>query len=163
MRASLTEAMMRKDAVAAETWLREANVTPRERNKLLELTQLYGDPNVLTHAKKLFETGPIYDALLELDSVVSRCGSSDFSGSITVDLGEVRRQSYYTGVSSTLLASGPGEPIGRGGRYDQLLARYGSKHAATGFAFDVDNLSWALHTQNRNALNETSKNSTMKR
>ena len=44
----------------------------------------------------------------------------------------------------TLLAEGPGEPLGMGGRYDELLGRYDAPTPATGFAFEVDNVSWAL-------------------
>ena len=46
----------------------------------------------------------------------------------------------------TLLAKGPGEPLGVGGRYDHLLERFGAAAPATGFAFDVDNVMWALTT-----------------
>jgi ATP phosphoribosyltransferase regulatory subunit len=56
----------------------------------------------------------------------------------------LRRHSYYTGVSMTLLAAGPGEPLGMGGRYDDLLSRYDAPAPATGFAFEVDNVLWAL-------------------
>jgi ATP phosphoribosyltransferase regulatory subunit len=44
----------------------------------------------------------------------------------------------------TLLAAGPGEPLGTGGRYDDLLSRYDAPAPATGFAFEVDNVLWAL-------------------
>jgi ATP phosphoribosyltransferase regulatory subunit len=44
----------------------------------------------------------------------------------------------------TLLAAGPGEPLGMGGRYDDLLSRYDAPAPATGFAFEVDNVLWAL-------------------
>ena len=43
-----------------------------------------------------------------------------------------------------LLANGPGEPIGAGGRYDRLYELFGAPHAAAGFAFDLGNLCWAL-------------------
>ena len=59
-------------------------------------------------------------------------------------LSDLRRHSYYTGVSMTLLAAGPGEPLGMGGRYDDLLSRYDAPAPATGFAFEVDNVVWAL-------------------
>jgi ATP phosphoribosyltransferase regulatory subunit len=61
-----------------------------------------------------------------------------------VDLGEVRGAGYYTGVSFALFAKGPGEAIASGGRYDQLLARYGKPLPATGAGIDVENLLWAL-------------------
>jgi ATP phosphoribosyltransferase regulatory subunit len=47
-------------------------------------------------------------------------------------------------MSFSLLAEGPGEPVGLGGRYDRLLGRYGMDQPATGFAFDLENLQWAL-------------------
>ncbi|MCC6872939.1 MAG: ATP phosphoribosyltransferase regulatory subunit, partial [Sandaracinaceae bacterium] len=48
-----------------------------------------------------------------------------------------------------LLARGPGEPIGAGGRYDTLLARFGLDLPATGFGLDVGNLEWALEAAGR--------------
>ena len=56
----------------------------------------------------------------------------------------MRGASYYTGPSFTLLARGPGEPVGAGGRYDGLLARFGAAQPATGFGIDLANLEWAL-------------------
>jgi ATP phosphoribosyltransferase regulatory subunit len=43
-----------------------------------------------------------------------------------------------------ILADGPGEPVGSGGRYDGLLARFGLPRPAAGFAVDLDHLGWAL-------------------
>jgi len=61
-----------------------------------------------------------------------------------VDLGEVRGFAYYTGALFHLLAEGPGEPFGSGGRYDDLLARFDTPMPAAGFGLDLDNLSWSL-------------------
>jgi ATP phosphoribosyltransferase regulatory subunit len=44
----------------------------------------------------------------------------------------------------SIYADGPGEPIGGGGRYDGLLARFGSPMPAVGFGVDLDALEWAL-------------------
>ena len=80
----------------------------------------------------------------ELEAVLDRLANVGLSGRIGVDLGELRGQAYYTGVSFTLLAEGPGEPIGAGGRYDRLMERFGLELPATGFALDIDHLEWAL-------------------
>jgi ATP phosphoribosyltransferase regulatory subunit len=63
---------------------------------------------------------------------------------VTVDLGEIRDLAYYTGVTFQILAPGPGEPVGAGGRYDRLLERFGAPRPAAGFAVALDNLRWAL-------------------
>ena len=62
---------------------------------------------------------------------------------LRVDLGEVRGFAYYTGAIFHVLAAGPGEPIGAGGRYDDLLARFDAPMPAVGFALDLDAVAWA--------------------
>ena len=83
-------------------------------------------------------------ALDELERVVERLESAGSGIESRSTLSDLRRHSYYTGVSMTLLAAGPGEPLGMGGRYDDLLGRYDAPAPATGFAFEVDNVLWAL-------------------
>jgi ATP phosphoribosyltransferase regulatory subunit len=55
-------------------------------------------------------------------------------------------------MSFAMLAAGPGEPIGGGGRYDQLLQRYGAPQPATGFAFYLENLQWALQARGKGRI-----------
>src|SRR5690606_10881730 len=57
--------------------------------------------------------------------------------------GETWRFDYYTGPMFQLLAEGPGLPVGSGGRYDALYARFGAARPAAGCAIDLDNLVWA--------------------
>lgn len=51
---------------------------------------------------------------------------------------------YYTGVVFEVISPHVGAPIAAGGRYDELLARYGTDRAATGFAIAVPLLHQAL-------------------
>ncbi|MBP7684806.1 MAG: ATP phosphoribosyltransferase regulatory subunit [Deltaproteobacteria bacterium] len=154
-RAGVADALAQKDAFSVEARLQQAGVPARERTRVLALTELYGDVSILPIARKRFPKGPIADALRELSEVVDRVGSAGLGATVTVDLGELRGHSYYTGVSVTLLAEGPGAPLGTGGRYDTLLARFGMPAPATGFAFDVDNVAWALRAQGNSLLDES--------
>jgi ATP phosphoribosyltransferase regulatory subunit len=63
---------------------------------------------------------------------------------LSADAGEVRGFAYYTGMTFAIFAEGPGEPIGGGGRYDELLARFGAELPAVGLGIDIDALAWAL-------------------
>lgn len=63
---------------------------------------------------------------------------------VTVDLGETRGMDYYTGVSFVILSDGPGQPVVTGGRYDDLVGRFGEPAPAVGFAVNVGELRWAL-------------------
>jgi ATP phosphoribosyltransferase regulatory subunit len=74
----------------------------------------------------------------------ARRASPELAAVLRLDLGEVRGFAYYTGAIYHLLAPGPGEPIGAGGRYDDLLARFDAPMPAVGFALHLDAIAWAL-------------------
>ena len=143
-RGAVVEALAAKDSELLEALLREAGVITKERNRLRALCNLYGDRFVLREARKRLHNEAARRALDDLERVVDRLEELELGDRIGIDLSDLRRQHYYTGVSMTLLAHGPGEPLGVGGRYDHLLERFGSAAPATGFAFDVDNVLWAL-------------------
>ncbi len=152
-RATVIDALLRKDRRLVERRMAAASVPQKARKELLLLVDLYGDRSVIAEARKKLRSKPVSAALDELERVVERLESAGLEH-IGVDLGELRGQSYYTGVSVMLLADGPGEPIGQGGRYDQLLGRFGAPAPATGFAFDIDNLEWALREAGKDPVEQ---------
>ena len=66
---------------------------------------------------------------------------------VLLDLGEVRGFDYYSGVNFEGYVDGFGAELVGGGRYDQMLGRFGTPCPATGFAFDVNRLLLALAAQ----------------
>ena len=56
------------------------------------------------------------------------------------DLGLTRPLSYYTGAVFEVYDAAFGTPIGGGGRYDDLLGRFGRPLPACGWALDVERL-----------------------
>ncbi|MBK8168838.1 MAG: ATP phosphoribosyltransferase regulatory subunit [Sandaracinaceae bacterium] len=138
------DALARKDQAELARILKTAGVATKDRARILALATLDGDMSVLKEARTLFTSPASKRALATLNDVAERIAHLGLGDSLGVDLGEVRRASYYTGVSFTLLAEGPGEPIGAGGRYDNLLAQSDRPLPATGFGLDVDHLEWAL-------------------
>ncbi|MGB8224812.1 MAG: ATP phosphoribosyltransferase regulatory subunit [Polyangiales bacterium] len=143
-RLSVVETLAAKDASTLEKLLKASGVPAGERRRLLTLCDLYGDRLVIADARRRLRSVAAKRALDELENVVERLESAGLGERVAIDLSDLRRHSYYTGVSMTLLASGPGEPLGMGGRYDDLLGRYDAPAPATGFAFEVDNVAWAL-------------------
>jgi ATP phosphoribosyltransferase regulatory subunit HisZ len=57
---------------------------------------------------------------------------------VSIDLGDLRGFDYYTGVRFAAYAGGAPDAVLRGGRYDELLGRYGREAQATGFAIDLE-------------------------
>jgi ATP phosphoribosyltransferase regulatory subunit len=56
---------------------------------------------------------------------------------VLLDLGEVRGFDYYSGMYFETYVSDFGASVAAGGRYDQMLGRFGYECPAVGFAFDV--------------------------
>jgi ATP phosphoribosyltransferase regulatory subunit len=65
---------------------------------------------------------------------------------VTIDLGDLRGFDYYTGVRFAGYAGGAPDAVLRGGRYDELIGRYGRTARATGFAIDLEAVAEAQRT-----------------
>jgi ATP phosphoribosyltransferase regulatory subunit len=144
-RRAVSEAMAQKDQAALASSARAAGVPSDVVKQLLALVDCYGDASVLGRARKRFGSGAAKAGLDSLARIVARLTELGMSDRIVFDLGETRGLSYYTGMHFSLLAKGPGEALGAGGRYDSLLSRYGFDAPATGFALDLGHLQWTLH------------------
>jgi len=68
---------------------------------------------------------------------------------VIFDLGLVRNIGYYTGAVFEVYDPAFGAPIGGGGRYDELLGRFGRPLPAVGFALEVESLHKALAGEER--------------
>jgi ATP phosphoribosyltransferase regulatory subunit len=144
LRGEAAEALSRKDRSALDVLARRAGLRGRARTTLVEMVDLWGGREVLAAARKLFSGRAAGEGLDALEEVHAQLLAHGLGDRLVLDLGEVRGFGYYTGPSFTLLAPGPGEPIGGGGRYDDLLGRFGAPFPATGLGLDLDHLEWAL-------------------
>jgi ATP phosphoribosyltransferase regulatory subunit len=139
----ITGALARKDEGALRARSREASLP--FASTLCDLLRLQGGRDALAEGWRLLASTPAAAAaarLLELfDAAIERGLAPEH---LTADLADVRGFAYYTGTIFHLYAPGPGEAIGAGGRYDELLARFGAPMPSMGFALDLDNLEWAL-------------------
>jgi ATP phosphoribosyltransferase regulatory subunit len=59
---------------------------------------------------------------------------------VVYDLGEVRGLDYYTGIHFELFVAGIGRAAGAGGRYDELMGRFGRPMSAVGVSLDLDTI-----------------------
>jgi ATP phosphoribosyltransferase regulatory subunit len=143
----LREALERKDPSGIASTLRHAGVSSEVIAAFVALTELHGPPTLLEDAHErlapLVGLGPALAHLREVVAAVAREHASAHER-LLVDLGEPRGFDYYTGLRVRVWAPGASDPVARGGRYDDLLGRYGAAVPATGLAFDLDALEEAL-------------------
>ncbi|MBI5235957.1 MAG: ATP phosphoribosyltransferase regulatory subunit [Deltaproteobacteria bacterium] len=145
-RRAVKEAIAIKDRSGLEAVLADcaAPIAEGDRALLISLTTLYGEEEVIEKAAGYTTNPAAHERLDNLRAVVDIITQNGHGAYITLDLGEMRGFDYYTGMIFEGFAAGVGKAILSGGRYDNLLARYGYPVAATGFAFDVENIVAAL-------------------
>ena len=96
------------------------------------------------------QAGPaVQRALAELGRLWEALRRLGYAERVEIDLAEAGGFEYYTGVRFRVYAEGVGFPVGAGGRYDQLLGRFGASRPAVGFSFGLDRVLRGLESARR--------------
>ena len=114
-----------KNALGMEILLSDLSMKDCYRNILLEYNDLYGDVTMLEKAKKLTINPRCQAAIARLEEVYEVLKLYGYEKYVSFDLGMVNHFDYYTGIIFRGYTYGTGDAIGKGGRYDNLLAQFG--------------------------------------
>jgi ATP phosphoribosyltransferase regulatory subunit len=143
-RHDLVEALGIRDASEIARRAERHGVSADTRRALAALPELFGGDDAFAKAQGVLGGTAAKAALVELKMLWEAVGALGVAPRVVVDFAETRDLAYYTGAVFSILAAGPGRPIGVGGRYDGLGERFGRRGPAAGFAFELDDLGWAL-------------------
>jgi ATP phosphoribosyltransferase regulatory subunit len=138
----VSEALAKKDEAEVKSRCDAAGLS--FGSTLCALVRMHGGREAIADGWRLLASTPAAAAAARLLELYDAASARGLASQLRVDLAEVRGFAYYTGTIFHLYAPGPGESIGAGGRYDELLARFGKPMPAMGFAFDLDRLASAL-------------------
>ena len=134
----LVLALVARDFVALESELARLELDDADAQQLLRVPQIRGGPDVLNDAQ-----GPVAEAVAGLRRVHGLL-APEVADRVIFDLGLARDLGYYTGAVFEVYDPALGAPLGGGGRYDDLLGRFGRPLPAVGFALGIDRLHIAL-------------------
>jgi ATP phosphoribosyltransferase regulatory subunit len=132
-------------ALAAKDLVRVDEISPGipdEAAGVREIPRLVGpatDASVIQRAERYAE-GEAAVALENLREILAHLDAGGHLDSVMLDLGLIGRHNYYTGAVYEVYASGLGFTVANGGRYDNLLRRFGEPLPATGFAISLERL-----------------------
>ncbi|MCL4474275.1 MAG: ATP phosphoribosyltransferase regulatory subunit [Actinobacteria bacterium] len=144
---AIFEALVARDLVRLSAGVVALDISAGDRQAILDVTSLRGGSEVLARAKDMVRSPEMEESLKRLAKTYYLVTRHGFSGRILFDLGIFRNFDYYTGIVFEVLSGGLGFPIGGGGRYDGLLARFGRPMPAVGFAVGLDRLHIAVSGQ----------------
>ena len=142
-RSGLLEALALRDFVGLERMLHDSGMSGEATRLLLEVPQRRGGPEVLSELPE--QAREAVTGLRRVHELLEPAAAER----VIFDLGLVRKIGYYTGAVFEVYDPALGAPIGGGGRYDDLLARFGRRLPAVGFALGVDRLHIALAGEER--------------
>ncbi len=148
------EALARHDLVELERLVADLPIAEQRQRTLIAVPQLRGGPEVIERA---IEVGgedvraPI-SRLADVSTGLTQRGLGD---RVIFDLGLVRDLGYYTGAIFEVYDPALGHVIGGGGRYDDLLGRFGRRLPACGFALYVERMHVAQAEEERRDAEES--------
>lgn len=138
VRARLAETLAAKDLVGYERLVAAEIGEERAREVLLTVPRLRGGIAVLERARELTHSPQALAAIDNLESIWQALNLHSVDHALQIDLGLFLSQHYYTGMIFEGYAPHVGFPICSGGRYDELLGKFGRPAAATGFVIGIE-------------------------
>jgi ATP phosphoribosyltransferase regulatory subunit len=118
-----------------------------EAQAFAQLMQLSGKRESLDLARSVISNEQSRAALDRLERLWNVIESLDLTNCFEIDLGDVARLDYYTGLTFKIYVKGAGYRVGSGGRYDGLTASFGKAEPAVGFVIDLDALTDVFRTR----------------
>lgn len=138
-----------KDSLGIKTITEKLNISDDIKKVMIELPYLLGGLEMLEKADVdgLNETSKA--ALENIKRIYELLVEYGYEKYISVDLGMLQSIDYYTGTIFKCYTYGVGFPICAGGRYDNLIGKFGKNMGAVGVAFGINRIMTALRKSGR--------------
>ncbi|MDD6434917.1 MAG: ATP phosphoribosyltransferase regulatory subunit [Clostridiales bacterium] len=141
--------IINKNTFGVKRLVEEKNVTPLFKTVFLRIPTLFGGSEVLKTAYHLSVNQRGIDAIERLMKLNELLKLYHVEDKVTFDLSMLGSYEYYTGVTFRAYTLGSGDAVVKGGRYDNLIGKFGRETQAVGFVCDIDELLGALAHQKK--------------
>lgn len=137
-----------KNTFGVQDLINSLSIREGLKEAFFHLPQLFGTTDVLEKARKFANNGKARDAIRRLSQIYTLMEAKGYEKYISFDFGMLSKYEYYTGIIFHAYTYGTGEPIAKGGRYDNLMAHFGKPEPAVGFGLTMEQLMIAMSRQN---------------
>ncbi|MEX2448050.1 MAG: ATP phosphoribosyltransferase regulatory subunit [Solirubrobacterales bacterium] len=136
-RGSILSRLATHDLVGLEAELAQAGIGDEQVATCLELSQLRGGRDALEQAREIGGEA-VERATARLGETLAALEQRGAADRVRIDLGLLRDLGYYSGAILEVYDPAIGHVLGGGGRYDELLRRFGVDLPAAGFALYLE-------------------------
>lgn len=137
-----------KNFFGVEELIDSLGLTPDLKELFSMLGSISMPEDMLSRAKELAVSYPtVLESLERLELLIQVLSYYGVEKYVSLEPGMLSSYHYYTGIIFAGYTFGSGEPIVKGGRYDNLLPYFGKNAPSIGFAVVVDQLMAALSRQ----------------
>ena len=150
----LRELVSDKNYFEAEEMLNGLDISEDIKKLIVHISEMYSTADSLKDLLTITKSNRCRDALLRLLSISEILDKEGLSEYVSFDLGMLNKYNYYTGVLFRAYTYGYGDSIMKGGRYDNLLGKFGKNAPAIGFGIALDELLIARKDANNKADNK---------
>ena len=141
--------LIKRNAAGLEETVEAAKIPEQLADIFKELLFLHGGVVLLEDMQKRVLSRRCRNALENLREIYQLAEAYGVEQYISFDLGLTRSLDYYTGMLFEGYAAGMGYSLIGGGRYDNMMQRFGKPCPATGFALGIDRIALTLERQGK--------------
>lgn len=135
----LLECISQKNAHSLRHRLTELSVSEEMAQSLETLVSLYGPVDeTMETLGQIAKSPAAKEAFSELKSVFALLQTKPYAQNIVLDFSIVNNMNYYNGITFQGFVKGIPTSVLSGGRYDNLLRKFGNSMNAVGFAVYLD-------------------------
>jgi ATP phosphoribosyltransferase regulatory subunit len=149
-RRAMLDRLAAHDLVGLELEVSELGLSDSDKEVLLRVPELRGGPEALERARELGGEA-VEAATARLATTYEALVARDAARRVSLDLGLLRDLGYYTGAILEVYDPALGHVLGGGGRYDELMGRFGRPLPAAGFALYLERVHIAQAEEERPA------------
>jgi len=136
-----------KNFFGLSDYVRKLPIDESMKDALSSLDKLIGGPEMLEHAAAITTNEAAITAIERMKKVYTALSYHGYERYVSFDLSMINGYDYYTGIVYSGYTYDVGNPIVRGGRYNNMLSKFGKDAPSIGFVILVDELMNALIRQ----------------
>lgn len=140
-----------------QEYIKKLDINESSKEALCSFDKFFGSVDMLDHAETVTNNEKALTAISRLKKVYNVLKFYGYEDCIGFDLGMLNGYGYYTGIVFRAFTYGTGSAIVRGGRYNNLLAKFGKDAPSIGFAIIIDDLMMAVSRQHIKVDTDTNR------